>query len=590
MDVDQARSLLLGEPLLWTREYGQIVDKRGKLVDFVPNEGQTALVEALMEQREQGKPMRAVVLKARQIGFSTVTQALLILRSTLMEHHSAIVVAHDRETGGKLYRMGERFYRSLPEEKWLKPEIASHRRARHLHFANRAKEAWQRGHVWPDSTYGVDTAGEFQAGRGGTYHSVHASEVAFWDDITAKLTALRSAVPRDPDTLIILESTANGHNEFKEEWDRAESGESDYLAFFWPWWKEPTYSQPFMNEAEREAFAIGDGPYGEEEPELVEKFGLTKEQLHWRRTMIANELGGDLRMFQQEFPAYPEQAFLATGSHVFDPALVQVVLDRTKLTDPKAKKGKLEAGEYVKRAGRMGEVEVPEQPKWVPLPPNGIAAGCDWRIWNMPHADRQYVIGVDVSGGETTGGNDPAAHAIEVIDHLTGDQVAEYSSRIDPDLLSDQVYMAGRFYNDAWIAVERTGSWGQPIIRRLWNDYAYPFLYETTSLDRREDKRLKSLGWDTNRKTKPLLIAYGQELLREGSHGIVSRALAMEMRTYVRDEKGKTDPEPGKFSDRLMAWLIAQQVAQELPVKRNYSGDSRPRHTGFRARDPVTGY
>ena len=60
------------------------------------------------------------------------------------------------------------------------------------------------------------------------------------------------------------------------------------------------------------------------------------------------------------------------------------------------------------------------------------------------------------------------------------------------------------------------------------------------------------------------------------------------MTTYVKDERGKTGPEPGKYSDRLIAYMIAQQVARELPVKRRRTGGSGVIHT-YRQRDPVTG-
>jgi hypothetical protein len=83
-----------------------------------------------------------------------------------------------------------------------------------------------------NSTYAVDTAKEVQSGRGGTLSALHGSEVAFWDDIEGKLTGLLESVPEDPDTLVVLESTAKGFNEFYDRWDDAWNGRSEYIPFF----------------------------------------------------------------------------------------------------------------------------------------------------------------------------------------------------------------------------------------------------------------------------------------------------------------------------------------------------------------------
>ena len=599
--LERVRKRFREETPYWATHVAKIVTKRGDLVPLVPKAGQLELDRRLEEQRLAGKPQRAIVLKARQVGISTWTQAKLIHRCTQRSRYNAVVVAHDRETGAKLYRMGETIYANLPDDPklGLKPDVGQYRRSRFLHFANGGKEAWAKGNAWPDSSYFVDTAGEFQAGRGGTYRAVHASEVAFWQDIQAKLTALRNAVPRDPETLFLIESTANGYNEFKDEWDRAEAGDSDYIPFFWPWWKEDEYQLAFANETERELFVIGDGPYGEEEPKLVEEFGLSKEQLHWRRVVIANECGGRVDIFHQEYPSSPEEAFLATGQRVFDPYLVRGVLFGCDETDPKSPtlehpgpvRGKLIGQDKIARRARVGTVMVPQKPVWVPREPGSIAP-IEWRLWlpetELEERTRDYVIGCDVSGGELNETTEPAYHAISVIDHESKEQVAEYASRTDPDLLAVELLLAALFFNRAWVAVERTGGWGLPVVRRLFLDFGYPFVYKSRKKDSPSEKQDHRLGWDTNRQTKPILEAGTAELLREGTHGIKSRALAMEMTTYVRDDAGRTGPEPGKYSDRLIAYMIAQQVSRELPVKHNRTGGSGVIRT-YRQKDPVTG-
>jgi hypothetical protein len=604
---DPVQALLRDSTPFWFENVGKVLTKKQKLITPKANAGQLAVDAKLEEQRQAGKPMRAIILKIRQSGFSTWIQGKAIQRCTQRENYHAAVVAHDRETGGKLYAMGERFYRSLPSpeelsfempdgtKRSIKPEIATYRRTRFLHFADGAKSGWANDGIqlWPDSTYTVDTAGEFQAGRGATYAFVHASEVAFWDQIEQKLMALQNAVPDEPETVFIIESTANGYNAFKDEWDRAVRGDSEYIPFFWGWWQHEEYTRPFMNEAEEEAFVIGDGPYGDEEPRLVEHFDVSKEQLHWRRYTIANKCQGRVEVFHQEYPATPEEAFISTGRKVFDPYIVAGILVSCDVTDPEPPTpenpgpalGRLEPGSYKEREGRLGTITVPEMPLWKPR--RDIHGPANWRLFldrddeGRPVVpDSSYVMGVDVSDADEEETDEPAWHAIEVIDHQTLEQVAEYRSRIDPDLL------AALYFRNATVAVERTGSHGLPVLRKLWHDFHYLRTYKSTKKTQTQDKQEKRLGWDTNRETKPLMIAGGTELLREGTHGVKSRLLAMEMQTYTRDAKGKAKPERGKYSDLLMAWLIAQAVAAETPIRSREKREPQRR----RPRDKVTGY
>lgn len=609
--VERARS----DTPWYAKNLLKIVNKEKQMVALDARPAQLALDGMLEAQREAGKPQRAIVLKARQIGISTWVQGKLIQQSTLVDHNNALVVAHDVETGGKLFAMGQRMYSALPNDvPELKPPIRAHKRTRFMHFGQRG-EAWMEGTILPDSTYWVDTAGEFESGRGGTYHQVHMSEFAFWPQALTKQIALNQGVPESPDTLIVIESTANGNNHFKDLWDDAVDGNSEYVAFFWPWWKEDEYRAEFANEAEREEFRVGDtdqSPYAEEEVELTEPgpidtltgkhVPLTKEQLLWRRRAIGNRTGGKIDKFHQEYPATPEQAFLATGRKVFEPQLVAKAWQLVMKTDPPYGRGgpiqgRVEAGSRPLRAGRLGKVEVPIEPKFKPARLLLPGEDSDWRFW-LPEEngapvipeDGRYVIGNDVSGGfsESDGHEgDPAYHAIQVIDHRTLEQVCEYRSRVDPAVLTEHVYLTALLFNNAWLAPEITGGFGGPIANTIWLDFHYQFMYFRRTQGQRTEKQRDNLGFDTRPNTKPELLSLGAELLRTESHGIKSRRLISEMTTYIRLSTGKTLPEKGKFADLLMSWLIAQFVARQLPVR-----EPRKKQiaVGFQPRNSVTGY
>lgn len=615
-DTEALRKRIRESTPYWAEKFAKIVDKQGRLVPLEAKAGQLEFDRQLEAQRADGKPMRALALKARQVGISTWVQAKAVHRCTLRERYDALTVAHDRETGAKLYRMAETIYANLPDDPELKPKLGQHRRQRFLHFAGDG--LWTHGQAFPDSRYFVDTAGEFQAGRGGTYPFIHGSEVAFWAQIMLKLTALMAAVPDDPQTLIALESTANGFNEFKDLWDDAEEGRSAYLAFFWPWHKEEEYRLEFASETEKERFIVGDptNPHAEEESDLVKNFDLELEQLHWRRYVIANKCGGDTRIFHQEFPSTPAEAFIATGQKVFDPYKAAQLMVKVDLSDPRTPTaenpgpliGDLKMGQHRTDPTRSGgTIEVPTQALWTPRERGVINPSAPWRLWLpeeelermapvapsrdpdiRPVLKSEYVVGVDVSGGNTENTRDPDYHVIEVIDHKTRQQIAEYRSRIDPDLLAREILLAALFFNDALVAIERTGSWGAAPLRILWHDYHYPHVYRSKKIGNANERIDQRLGWDTNVRTKPLLLAGMAELLRIGEDGIKSRVLANELRTYTRTEKGTTEAEPGKYDDALMAYMIAQQVAHDQPMKGTPA--DAPKAQGFAAGAGVAAY
>jgi hypothetical protein len=602
----------------YCREFIRIVNKRREVVPFEFNLGQATFEEMIQERYVAlGKPVRAIILKARQIGFSTQTQARMIRDLTLNGNRRGVVVAHELDAAGGLFEMGQSMYARLPDDAHLKPPTRYITRGRRLHFAPPERDAWMGGDLWPDSLYQVDTANEAEGGRSKTYDYLHLSEVAFWANAIDKLIGLLQTVPDEPGTWIILESTANGTNLFKDEWDKAVRGDSDYLPFFWPWWKEPTYRVE-LTEAEAANFRPGTGAFGEGERELLdpgpvdyftgEHVPLTLEQLAWRRATIKNKCLGKLDKFQQEYPATPQEAFLASGRHVFDQKKVAQILVRCDISDPALPTeenpgpfvGGFEATKTKTVSLTHGTLEVPEEVVWAP-----DTTREPWKLWlprgadgkpelEMPGTEkdrdrgqkprRQFVIGADASGGRMSeGATETDYQAAQIIDHRTLEQVARFRSHDEPAVYARELYMAAHFLSGGnprthgpWIGVEVTGGWGLPIVRALYFDYSYPWVYIRTRLDGRNDTEDDRLGWNTGPNTKPILEALGMELLREDADGLKDRETALEMTSFVRDDRGRTGAEPGRHDDLLMAWLVAQQIAREEALRPEWWGKGAP--------------
>lgn len=598
----EVRQRLLTDFPFYSESQLRIVDKQ-RIVPFVLKPPQLRFWRALEAQRESGKPGRAIVLKARKIGFSTEGQGLGLHRVTTRPNHNMLTVAQDNKTAEELFRIAEVMYAHLddhPDLAFLKPEITHQRRQRELHFGEPSRNRL-RGALGLNSKMLVDTANEFEAGRGFTYHTLLLSEVASWADLERKLTSLLNAVPDDdPDTLVVMESTAKGPGPFKKRWDDAEAGESEYIAFFSPWFEDDKYRRRFMSEEDREAFtdSIGSGAFGEDEPWLRDLIAQeirgweaeldlpplsedrletrVLEHLNWRRYAIVNLAGGDLESFNREYPATPAMAFQVSGRGAFAPLLLERVRKRVEVTDPDATEVVLEKTQTQLRRGRFVAIEVPTGFRELPRNPQA-RTDLFWRVWEQPKDKGQYLIVVDPASGEERTVGEADFTGVVILDHQTGEQVAEMETRADSDLVAEQILLAALKYsvkpNLPTIVIEMTGGYGTSYADRIWKEYGWRRMYFRKPIDpRRKEKAQDRIGFSTDRHTKPRLVDGMKELLREGSHGIRSLKIVRQMETYQRTKRGGYEAATGAFDDLLMPYMVGEYVRLEVPPRK----DRRP--------------
>lgn len=575
-NVDKTLNRLREDHALWARKCAKILDKRKRLVALELRPWQQQLQDELRKQREAGKPERAIILKARQLGFSTDVQAMFIQRCTLVPYQAALTVAHDLETAGKLFDIGHRVYHNLPDDPRLKPQLTHERDSK----GGLKYMQWTNG-----SNYDVETAGDIRGGRGQTPFLLHLSEIAHYERLQG-LDGLLNGVPDEPGSCIIWESTANGRNHFERFWNEAVQGINGYASVFVPWQADPAYSLEFASIEDREAFeqSVGQGEIGEDEPMLIERFGITLEQLNWRRFTIRAKLRGSVEMFKQEYPAYPEEAFLATGRHVFSITFTSRVLARIEKREQagiEPKVGILKETQTKTKRTREGTVEVPTKAGFVPVEATGFNRFTHpmWNIFEEPQPTEvdpslppteqplflpgQYVVGVDVAGDETvTSTGDTAWDAIQVVEHPTQRQVARWRGRVDSHVLLHEAILAAVYYNGAILAPEITGGYGAPIATGAWRRYGYPNVYRRTDIQGQNDNVADLYGWDTNTRTRPELIAWLEQQLAEGTDGIVDPLTADELTSFIYNDKGKPVPDIDHFSDLLMALMIAKLVAR----------------------------
>lgn len=266
------------QPLSWIEKNLKILDKEKRLIPLSPNRAQ----RHYMEHRSR----RNLILKARQLGLSTIEQATMfqkVATSTV----STITLAHDQETTQLLRRMTERYWDNMPES--IRP---------------RRKYANTKLSTYPDtgSESMIATAGNEKAGRGGTYSHMHGSEVGYWDDAEG----LVSGVMQGGNPIVTLESTPNGaQGYFYELCMAALNKENDWTLHFYPWWWEEGY-QIALNEGETLS-------YTDTEQALIGEHVLSAAQIKWRR-LKQRELPNT---FLQEYPEDPITCFLRSGYGFF---------------------------------------------------------------------------------------------------------------------------------------------------------------------------------------------------------------------------------------------------------------------------------
>lgn len=288
------------------------------------NTAQLYLHTCLEEQRRTRGMVRALILKGRQQGCSTYTEARYFHKVTHQEGVRAFILTHHDDATRNLFDMTKRFYDNCP----LAVRPATRRNnGRELDFSGL------------DSSYRIATAGTRGAGRSDTIQYFHGSEVAFWPNAEGHMSGAMQAVPLLPGTEVILESTSNGpQGVFFDMCMEAQQGVGDYQLVFIPWFWQEEYRKDAT-----------DFEPDDDDLDYAERHGLDLEQLAWRRSKTF-ELRSAVK-FRMEYPADVSEAFRADAegalwkrSRIADlrvleyPPLVRVVvaIDPAVTNNPKS--------------------------------------------------------------------------------------------------------------------------------------------------------------------------------------------------------------------------------------------------------------
>tara|TARA_R110000868_G_scaffold87034_4_gene243657 strand:+ start:6288 stop:7910 length:1623 start_codon:yes stop_codon:yes gene_type:complete len=494
----------------------KLVTKGGELKSFNPNSYQQELNKAASSKGMQ----RILVLKCRQIGVSTWGASYVYHKTATQFNKNALIIADDDENSSGLFRMTKLFYENSAP---LVRPMQRYSNEKAIEF-NHPDKTNNNG---LNSKISVTTAGKLSAGRSKTIQYLHCSEFAYWPNAALVSTGLFQSVPLMDNTSILIESTANGVGgkgaQFYEMCMRAIDGDSAYKFFFFDWKENPEYEiEP------GEDFKLDD-----EEKDLAEKYpNLTLRKLAFRRYKIRNEMGSTILdprdQYMQEYPDSPVSAFIASGRPCFNTGQIHKDIERAK----DGERYTYAAGGF--KADSRGEFHVFKKPE-----------------------NKAYSIGADVAEGLETGDFSTAC----VIDKNL-EVCCTYSGHIDPDQFGEILVRLAKWFNGAIITheVNNHGHAVSSALKRL----AYNKVWKRETLDELGREIQDKIGWNTNVKTKMLMLDELVAPYRDGLLKVNCKPTLREMLTVMIEDGGNVVLN-GK--DRTVALGLAIQGLKQASIE-----------------------
>lgn len=280
---------------------------------------------------------------------------------------------------------------------------------------------------------------------------------------------------------------------------------------------------------------------------------ITLEQINSLRFLLESECNGDENKRMREYPSRPEEAFAAAGGDVLDQQVLADWWEAADKEEPLLKKIT-----FTPEYDEFGRPKV----KWQE-DRHGHTTIFEW-----PDKEKaeKYVMFVDCAEGVSTGD----WHVAYVMNVRTGEQAAEYRSKDDPDVAVDQIEMLGILFNRAFTGVEINGGYGWPFVRPLEQRKGLHGmeLYERESLETigGVKRKMKRPGWDTNTKTRPIMVSEAKQAVRKRSCRIRSKMTIEECQTLHANQSrgGKIEARNGYHDDGFMGFGGALCLRKEV--------------------------
>jgi len=584
------------------RNYFWITTKklRNQLLTLLP--AQELILEKVLEMKAKKQPQKIIIIKARQLGCSTLIEALIAWRTMFFTNINALVVSYDKaHTSDVLFPIMCFIYDNMPW--WMKPMCAQRKADELLYFDN-PKPDLRSIDPGLNSKVFVRGANSSGVGQGIRLSAVHVSEFTeYAEDVARGIIDedMVNALVEDENTFAILESTAKGANRYGHKlWKRCMellgSDEAEWYPLFLPFFFEATRVRPvpvnwrvetpefrmrekvesewlrcqrseclqyhyrYVQKVDRSGLICPTCEIG-----ILNPYVLADEQLAWyeHRRKNSDRDEESSKLLKQEMASTGEEAFQLQGYQIFgqkaqDFANINVRnpiaegdfdlagrFHGCNTTNPKN-----EAGFY---SCYQEDCNLDHTYDDAPL-----------KIWEWPMPEAEYCIGADLSEG--LGGKSAYSVGVAIRFSTTGGgdyQVATWrANTIDPIGFAYKLNHLGLLYNSGLMSVECNRY--DICLGTLRYQLGYPNLYRWKHLDSMNIMSNK-LGWWTNMSSRPRLWQTFKRWLQQELFFVRSRNLAEEMKNFVKNEEDSYSAggDQDEFDDENMAAMIALYTAHE---------------------------
>ena len=529
----------------------------------------------------KGRPGWVLIHKARQLGVSTFSIAMLVWRVCYHSQVISLILAQDEGQATYELSIFQWFMNNMPW--WLKPNVARQ------HIESRMVMGIQdeTGYGGLNSyIIGASIKKMSAFAQGKPFSDVHITEVGSYPDKVARKIIdedLSQMVSR-PGCVGIMESKPYGASGWwYNTWHHyAKQGKNAlWHAMFLPCFMEksrttfvPAAFKPTPEEQKiRERYMLewkncpdcgtmyycgGSGVASCHRCGATGGKGvyLTDGQLGWYRTQKSKVRDEETEQsFLQEFAMTAEEGFQVHGKMVFPKDVYRYV--QGTVIDPVWEGEWRQDFTFHCKGTDSGPGRLCCNPDCRAQNISHNEDEMNLKVWEMPQNGAKYFIGGDAAYGEEQG--DYGVISVHKCGrgHDEPDvQVAEWRGRSDAGSLGTQIYILANVYNRCEVAIEVKNGPGEKAQLKLMM-MGYENIYRWKHYDSM-NMATRTLGWVTNQRTKPMLITTFIEWCRQKIVVIRSKDFLFEMPSFVKradyDESGEAAG--GKHDDALVANMV----------------------------------
>lgn len=537
----------------WAATCATILDKvSGQEVKFKLRRAQRKLLKVLVEQLFENRPVRVILLKARQWGGSTLVQLFMSwIQLFHRKNWNSVIAAHLNDAARNIRSMYTLMAEHHPRE--IQPV-----KFRAFEGSTNNRQIIGRGNV----IY-IGSMEAPNSLHSGNYKLVHCSEVGLWKETLNRkpsdfVNAFAGSVPSIPFTMVVLESTAKGEgNFFHLTWQGAVDGKNAYTPIFVAWWEIDIYREEFRSEQEMREFAAS-----LTEDEMYRfNLGATLEGLKWYRAK-RGEYQNDWDM-KEGFPSTPREAFTTSGHKAHHPLYIEQM---EKFARTPKWIGELYADATSGKGAINDSLCFGEQS-------NG-----QFYVWKRPDLLNKYlhryIVSLDI-GGRHSGADWSIIRVIDRLPLLSGgvpEVIATYRFHLDQDLTAWRAAQVAKWYDDALLVVERNslremnteGNHVMTILDEI-KDY-YPNIYFRDDPDKIKEGVPVRYGFFTGKGTKELIVDTINRGLREMGFIDYDVRFYNECATYELKPNGSYGAIDGYHDDIYMSTGIGLYVSSKIPL------------------------